>query len=742
MINNYDFNIMEMSDILCSYAGYEILCSIMTDDKAYNRKLADTILKNIYKSFPTAYNNTIGDNKPKNIGQSMIMPRTEAEQKLQKIFNIHHFYDDQWKTIERILKGERIVLIEKTGFGKSLCYQYPATQFEGMTIIFSPLIALMRDQVKYLKSIGIACECINSEQEHEENTEILEKAVNGKIKILYIAPERQENLEWLEAVRKMNLSMVVVDEAHCISVWGHDFRPAFRRIISLVRLLPENFPVLATTATATQKVSDDIIQQIGKNTSLIRGNLLRKNFYLSVVRVGDEISKMAWLAQFLQKQEGNGLIYTGTRVNTDLYAAWLQSENISAANYNAGLDSDSRKDIENGLKENRWKCIVSTNALGMGIDKPDVRFIIHTQMPQSPIHYYQEIGRAGRDGLPTNIVLLYNPEDKELPEHFIKNSRPSLKKYEKVIEALKKEPLGEWNLMRKTNLTQTQVRVIRADLIDQGIIREVMYGRDKKYEYQFGASKLDIEPFEKLRDFKMNELSQMVDYCESTECRMDFLCSYLGDDSVGKCDNCNNCLHRNPQYVPNDHWKERIQGFQQNFYPELEVETSSSNIVTGIAASYYGFSNVGAIIHRCKYENGGDFPNHLLVLTLRAFRHKFGDEKFDLVVYVPPTESGDLVKNFAYKIAHTLKFPFSNELKKIHQTKPQKIFQNYVLKRDNVKDVFSYEAEAEIGGKKILLIDDIFDSGATLKEIAKMFTKIGAEKIAPLVIAKTIGGDI
>jgi len=269
-----------------------------------------------------------------------------------------------------------------------------------------------------------------------------------------------------------------------------------------------------------------------------------------------------------------------------------------------------------------------------------------------------------------------------------------------------------------------------------------MYGRDKIYEYQFGASQLNVEPFEKLRDFKMNELSQMISYCESKKCRMDFLCSYLGDNSVEKCNNCSNCLHRSPYYVPDRFWQNKVKEFYENFYPELEVESSSSNIVNGIAASYYGFSNVGAIIHRCKYENGGDFPNHLLILTLRAFRHKFGSEKFDMVVFVPPTESGDLVRNFASKIARTLKFPFSYKLKKIHNTKPQKIFQNYVLKRDNVKDVFYYENEAEIVGKRILLIDDIFDSGATIKEIAKMFTKLGAEEIAPLVIAKTISGDI
>jgi ATP-dependent DNA helicase RecQ len=670
------------------------------------------------------------------------MTRSEAESKLRSIFNIDTFYDDQWATISRLFKGERLLLIEKTGFGKSLCYQFPATQFKGLTVIFSPLIALMRDQVKYLNSIGVAAACVNSEQQPDENNYILDQAKNGQLKILYIAPERQENQDWLDAIRYMNLSTVVIDEAHCISVWGHDFRPAYRRIINLVKLLPQNFPVLATTATATDRAANDIRQQMGDNVTLIRGNLLRANFSLNIVVVNDEDEKMVWLADFLSNIEGNGLIYTGTRIATETFSAWLQFNGIESINYNAGLDAASRKKIEDGLQSNQWKCVVSTNALGMGIDKPDIRFIIHTQIPQSPIQYYQEIGRAGRDGKPTKLFLLFSPADLDLPTHFIKNSRPSLKKYEAAINVLKEEPLGEWDIMRRTNLKQTQVRVIKADLIDQGIIKEVLYGRSKKYEYQFNAPKLDPSPFERLRKFKFHELEQMIEYIQLTSCRMEYLCQYLGDENVIKCGKCDNDLGIVHQVKITEYWRSRIEEFRNSYFPELTVESKTSNMVNGIAGSYYGISNIGATIHRCKYENGGDFPDYLLKLTLRAFRKKFGNEKFDLILYVPPTESGDLVKNFAEKISQVLGISISHGLIKTRKTNPQKVFQNSVLKRDNVRNAFHYEPHQEINGIKILLIDDIFDSGASIKEIGRYLTKLGASMIAPLVIAKTVGGDI
>lgn len=740
----------------------------------------------------------------------MIITRKDAEAKLKKIFNIEHFYDEQWKAIERILRGERILMIERTGFGKSLCYQFPATIFDGVTVIFSPLIALMRDQVRGLVRKGIPAAFINSEQSHEENQETIRRAKNNEIKILYIAPERQENDEWIEATRHIKLSMIVIDEAHTISVWGHDFRPSFRRIINLVQALPKNLPVLATTATATERVQHDIEQQIGGQLTTIRGSLVRPNFALQVIRVVSEDEKMIWLAQNIGKLDGTGLIYTGTRVDTETYAKWLQFIGVKAIDYHAGLDAETRKSIEGGLMQNKWKCVVSTNALGMGIDKPDIRFIIHTQIPLSPIHYYQEIGRAGRDGKPTRIILFYNesknngrevPADLVLPLSFIDGARPSIKKYQKVIELLKEEPLSEREILKMANLKQTQARVIKADLIDQGIIKEVDYGKTKKYEYQYNAPVLNTKYFEEQREAKLKELRSMEQYIYTDMPRMKYLCKFLDSDEQTDYRNCDNTNLEKIHVVKSPELTKKLEDFRDTYFPILElaswttrkggfrvclpspykilientiqknsdsieryvneyendIRTSdytyeemviikehirkASHMVNGYAASYYGVSNVGTAIHRSKYENGGDFPDFLLRKTLSMFGKKFRAVKFDLVLYLPPTKSGNLVKNFAMKFASVINVPISHALKKVRVTQEQKMFQNSYCKHDNVLDAFDIEAD-EIKGKTILLIDDIYDSGATLKEVGKILTQKGAKYIVPIVIAKTVGGTL
>lgn len=669
------------------------------------------------------------------------LSREAAEKLLQEKFGLESFYEDQWEAISRIFNGERLLLIQRTGYGKSLCFQFPAILFDGLTVVFSPLIALMRDQVNKLQSLGLAAKSIHSNQSEKENLEVIEEAKQGLLKILYISPERLENLAWLEEVPKMKLSMVVVDEAHCISMWGHDFRPAYRRIINLVNLLPEELPVLACTATATKRVEQDIASQIAGNLKVIRGNLLRDNFRLYVVKVKSEKQKLIWLAQNVNKLNGTGIIYTGRVIETEMTSRWLDFLNIPSRFYNSKLDRELRSEVETGLLKNSWKCVISTNALGMGIDKPDLRFIIHTQFPQSPVHYYQEIGRAGRDGLPTDIILLYNPKDRDLPDAFIEEAKPSKDKYHRVISELKHETLGETKLIKRTNFRGKHITNICADLIDQGIIRELYLGKHRKFEFVANSKPFDPSFYDQIRLAKIQELDAMMKYAESKKSRMAFLCEHLEDPSHGEFNNCDNTGLKKQRYKPSWKMAKKLKKFRVSYFPELKLASPESNLINGVAGSYYGVSNVGSAIHRSKYLRGGDFPNFLISLMIKAFDSKFQRNEFDLILYVPPTISGDLVRNLALKVSRKLKIPISHGLMKTRHTQKQKIFENHLLKSQNVSGAFSIRDAASIKGKNILLIDDIYDSGCTIKEIGDYLLRQGAAKIAPLVLAKTLSGD-
>jgi len=670
------------------------------------------------------------------------MDRIEAEAKLKALFGFTHFHDLQWKVIEQLMAGNRVLFIEKTGYGKSLCYQFPATQMQGVTIVFSPLIALMRDQVQSMLAKGIRAASINSNQTPEENQDFILKAQNNELDILYIAPERLENASWISAAKDMNIAMVVIDEAHCISMWGQSFRPNYRRIVQLVKLLPLNFPVLATTATATPRVQQDIMEQVGGDLIPVRGQLLRSNIRLFVVPVNSEDEKYYWLAEHLPRLKKSGIIYTGTQTNTEVFSNWLQFLNMQSAAYSGRLDPDSRVRIEADFMRNQYDCVVSTNALGMGIDKPDIRFIIHTQIPQSPIHYYQEIGRAGRDGQEAYAILLYHAgADDTLPRAFIEGSKPSLEKYLQVIEVTKKALLGRNEILKQVNMKQTHVAVILADLVEQGILNEIQ-GKPRKYFYNPNAPAFDYQLFQTLKESQNNELQRMLDYTGIQSCRMDYLCSYLGDSRRERCGSCDNDTGQFMKLSADEALKEKLSVFRESYFPVLEVASVKSNIMDGVAASYYGVSNVGSAIHHSKHMGGGDFPDWLLRLCLKAFRKHYGHTPFDLVMAVPSTESGDLMKRFAEKFAQIIQIPFSDQLIKIGASQPQKAFQSGLSKKENVQGKFACINPAVLAGKRILLLDDVFDSGYTIKEVGQYLTKAGAALIAPLVIAKTVGGDL
>lgn len=671
--------------------------------------------------------------------RSFRMSRPEAEIQLQQLFGLPHFHDDQWEAIDLLLQGKRVLMVQRTGFGKSLVYQFTAAVLTGTTVVFSPLIALMRDQVQKLTALGIPAAYINSSLTESEKARTLTAAGNGAYKLLYIAPERQADEKWQAILRRISLSMVVVDEAHCISVWGHEFRPNYRRITEVLRRLQDDFPVLACTATATKRVQADVAMQLeNSKVEVLRGDLSRPNFHLRVVYCESQGAKMEGVLDYVRKTDGHGLIYCGTKLETEVYSNWLVYNGIEATYYHSGLDNETRRRIETGLMANEFKCVISTNALGMGLDKSDIRFILHTQLPQSPLNYYQEIGRAGRDGIAAEVLLFYHPDDDGLPLSFINSGRPKRSQYELVVQILKQQPMGEFEISRTANLKLSAIRVILADLLDQGIVVNLQNGISKQYEYKFGAPQLDMNRFELLRTAKLQNFAAMKSYIETEECRMAFLIRYLGDERKFQCGNCDRDLGTTLRSSTDGLDTEGLSSFWENYFPALDMQDGSGVVDRGYAASYYGISNIGRAIRHSKYEGGGDFPDFLLALFIKVFQKHYGLATFDLVLFVPPTKSGDLVKNFASRVANLLKFPVSEALVKNRETQEQKVFETAYLKAQNCNGAF--EVIEDIKGKSILLIDDIFDSGHTIKSIATLLKSKGARKIAPMVIAKTVGG--
>lgn len=660
------------------------------------------------------------------------------EENLNKIFSYATFYNRQWDVIEKLLEGKRVLLIEKTSFGKSLCFQYTGKYLydngKGLTIIFSPLIALMRNQINILKEKGINAECINSAQPLQENQKIMERAINGEIALLYIAPERQSSYEWSDFIQKVKIAMVVIDEAHCISTWGHDFRPNYKRIIDVITLLPQNMPVLAVTATATDKVAYDIKTQIGNNTCLLRGSLARENFGLNVINVKTEDEKMLQIASFLQNIDGTGIIYTGTRANTRIYSDWLSFLGIKSIFYNAGIDAEKRIELEKAFFNNNCKVIVSTNAFGMGIDKQDVRFIIHTQIPESLLQYYQEIGRAGRDNKPATIILFYKEDDKDLQMKFISHSKPPEIKYINTIQQIKKEIETRNNLIKKINVNKNQMEVILQDLIEQDII----YKDEKNYIYKDSGKNFNYDKVQSLKNYKNAELQKMIDYTQISSCRMKYLCNYLEDKNTHNCQKCDNCQHVKANITYSKDLIDKLNYFKAHYFIKDSIGTGR-NEIQYVATSYYGTSDIGKILHHCKYENGGDFPQTCIDRAVEAYKTHYNSH--DLILYVPPTISGNLVENFAKKVSKKLGISLSDTLIKNRVTKPQKEFVSSFAKNENIKDAFEVKNLNVIKDKNILLIDDIIDNGSTIKTIAKYLLKNGAKKVDALVLAKTVIGD-
>ena len=463
---------------------------------------------------------------------------------LQNYFGFPSFRVGQQEAIEHALARRDALVVMPTGSGKSLCYQLPALLLDGTTLVISPLIALMKDQVDALTVSNKRATFINSTLSSSEQNERLARLARGEYKIVYVAPERLRNADLLRALAsaQTRVALLAVDEAHCISQWGHDFRPDYMHVREFIPKIGKP-PVFALTATATPEVQDDILKQLGlANAQRIVTGFNRPNLSFAVRYTPSEAEKLRELQVHLK---GSCIVYTGTRREAEGVAEFINEvAHIRAAHYHAGLDDDERTRTQDDFMHGVIPVIVATNAFGMGVDKPDIRAVIHFNLPSTVEAYYQEVGRAGRDGKPARGILLYSPEDRALQEWFIENDAP---RPEQTLAVYRTLPRGiarvsSLDLQRETGLNDTRLKLALRELEIVGAVQRLGDERGAMLLRVENLARLDLAQgaaeIERFRESKRRKLAQMVRYAETNGCRRRFILDYFGDSGVAEAIDC------------------------------------------------------------------------------------------------------------------------------------------------------------------------------------------------------------
>ncbi|MGX1493114.1 RecQ family ATP-dependent DNA helicase [Streptomyces tendae] len=690
--------------------------------------------------------------------------------------------EDQWQAVAALVRERRRALVvQRTGWGKSAVY-FVATALlrrrgAGPTVIVSPLLALMRNQVESAARAGIRARTINSANPEEWET-IHGEIERGETDVLLVSPERLNSVDFRDQMLPKlaaTTGLLVVDEAHCISDWGHDFRPDYRRLRAMLAELSPGVPVLATTATANARVTADVAEQLGTGAGealVLRGPLERESLRLGVVRLPDAAHRLAWLAEHLEELQGSGIIYTLTVAAAEEATAFLRQRGFPVASYTGRTENADRLQAENDLLANRVKALVATSALGMGFDKPDLGFVVHLGSPSSPIAYYQQVGRAGRGVEHADVLLLPGQEDEAIWRYFADTAFPPESQVRQTLAALAEagRPLSVPALEASVDLRRSRLETMLKVLDVDGAVKRVRGGWTAT-----GAEWVyDAERYARVARQRAAEQQAMRDYVGTTQCRMEFLRRQLDDEGAAPCGRCDNCAGT---WADASVSSETLTGAAKELdRPGVEIEPrrmwptgmpalgielkgripAGEQCSTGRALGRLSDIGWGNRLRPLLAENApdGPVPDDVLkavVAVLADWARSPGGWAPDVpdavqrpvgVVAVPSLTRPELVGSLARGVASIGRMPFLGALTYVAEDGAHAARRSNSAQRlKGLSQAFTVSGEladalAATPGP-VLLVDDCTDTGWTLAVAARLLRRSGSGEVLPLVLAAT-----
>jgi ATP-dependent DNA helicase RecQ len=672
------------------------------------------------------------------------------------------FREGQFEAIEALVQRRaRLLVVQRTGWGKSVVY-FLGTRLlrdrgAGPTLLVSPLLELMRNQIEAAKRLGVEAVTVNST--NREDWEAIEQRLRAdEIDVLIVSPERFANEDFRERMlmpHAARMGLFVVDEAHCISDWGHDFRPDYRRILRILDRLPKNVPVCATTATANNRVVEDVQAQLGRAVEVRRGPLVRTSLHLQTVPLNNDTEKLAWLAHWLRSPsiEGSGIIYALTVRWTERIAEWLRGQKIDAVAYHAQLPDEDRRAREEQLRLNKVKALVATTALGMGYDKPDLGFVIHFHQPASVVHYYQQVGRAGRALPKAYGVMLSAAEDQEINDYFIEQAFPREEDIVAILTALGRsdEGLSTPELESCVNLSRTRIDHVMKTLEVEDPPPVSRLDR----RWRLTIHRYDAERRGRLIEHRTRirraEQARMDAYCRETGCLMEFLARELDDPNAKPCEKCAPCKRKHeamrqplPELAqqatrfvrgasdlriePRNRWQAdafTVYPWQGTIRPEVRPEE-------GRALCVLNEPGWGKLVRDGK--QGGRFEDELVSALVELVRVWHPTPNPAWVTCVPSLHHPMLVPDLAVRLAARLSLPFFLAVRKVRETRPQKEMENSWQQAHNLDGAFAVTGWPGLAGPA-LLVDDIFDSRWTFTIVSALLREAGSGPVFPLALA-------